>query len=516
MALTLTLAVLMAILGGQIAIMTTDFLQGQFMTIVMLLILAILFSQMSWSNVLEGLRAAPEGQSMINPFKQGSIPDFNLSFFLIAAFMSIYGFRAWQGSQGYSASAKSAHEAKMAGILGEFRGMITTLVLFLIPIFIFAYLHLPQYAEQAAQTQTILTDLGDAQLVEQMRVPVALGLVLPAGVMGLFAAVIVFAGISTDNTYLHSWGSIFIQDVVMPFRNRPLGARAHMWLLRASIIFVAVFAFFWSLYFPLNDYILMYFQLTGAIFLGGAGSVILGGMYWKHGSIGGAWAGMITGAVTAVTGILLRNLIWPVWLPGWKAEYVDLELLHTLPDDFPLNGVQMAFISALCAIFAYVLASLLSKSPPADMEKLLHRGKYAIRGEHPGGEPTLIPAADPLAIKPARTWEQRLGIGPEFTRGDRAIYYFKLGWSLFFIIIFIGGTVAGLIYPIPDSIWESWWGFKVGVTIVVGVITVVWFLWGGFKDLAEMILVLRTTIRDASDDGTVPPDEHVQKSASDC
>ncbi|AHF90630.1 sodium:solute symporter [Opitutaceae bacterium TAV5] len=501
MVILLTVAMTMTMLGGQISIMITDMIQGQFVTLAMLLILFILLWHMSWSDVLEGLRHAPEGQSRINPFKQQNVTDFNVWFFLMMGVLQVYGTRAWQGSQGYNAAARTPHEARMAGILGEFRGMITGLVILMVPIFVFAYLHLPQFSENAALVQEQLSQIGDAQIRKQMLVPMALGDILPVGVMGIFAAVVIIAAVSTDNTYLHSWGSIFIQDVLLPLRKKPLPPRVHMWVLRLSILSVAAFAFTWSLVFPLHDYIYMYFQITGAIYLGGAGAVIIGGLYWKRGTAGGAWAAMITGSVLAVSGIVLRNIVWPSLLPGWREASPDYWLWNSLPEAFPFNGMQMSFGAACAAMAAYVTVSLLSKTPPANMDKLLHRGKYAVAGEHIR-QPRLSPNR--------RTWWQRLGVGPEFTRGDKVIYVLKISWAMFFVLVFLIGTAINCFWPVPDSAWEQWWGFKVGITIVAGLITVVWFLWGGFRDLAVMVRMLRTTARNASDDGTVTEAERVQ------
>lgn len=508
--LLLGIAVTMAILGGQISIMITDMLQGQFVTITMLTILCILFWHMSWNDVLEGLRHAPAGESRINPFKQQNVSDFNVWFFLMMGILQVYSTRAWQGSQGYNSAARTPHEARMAGILGEFRGLIVSLVILLVPIFIFAYLHLPQFAGDAALVQENLSQIGDAQIQKQMLVPMSLGAILPVGVMGLFAAVVVMAAVSTDNTYLHSWGSIFVQDVVMPFRKTPLSPRAHMWLLRGSVISVAVFAFVWSLTFPLHEYIYMYFQITGAIYLGGAGAVIIGGLYWKRGTASGAWAAMIVGSSLAVTSIVLRNIIWPLWLPGWRSASPELPIWEMLPEKFPFNGMQMSFFAAGSAVLAYVVFSLLSKSPPADLEKLLHRGRHAIDSDHPNGEPLLSVAVEPSPVKTRKTLWQRLGVGPEFTRGDKIIYVLKISWALFFVFVFVIGTAINAIVPIPDSVWEKWWAFKVGITIIAGIITVIWFLWGGFRDLKMMVRQLKDTARDASDDGSVSAAEHVQ------
>jgi SSS family solute:Na+ symporter len=285
MLILLSLALTLTLLGGQIAIMITDFLQGQFVQIVILITFFVMLAQISWADLIIGLQMAPEEASRINPFKQGETKGFNAAFFIIVAALNVYGFKAWQGSQGYNAAPKSPHEAKMANILGMFRGQVLFLLSMLVPLFVFAMLHLPEFAVQASAVNETLASIDNPQIREQMRVPAGVAQLLPVGVMGLFAAMIIAAAVSTDDTYLHSWGSIFVQDVIMPFRKKPLSRKAHLCLLRS-----AIFAFIFSLLFPLDEYIFMYFQITGAIYLGGAGAVILGGLYWKRGSVEGAWA----------------------------------------------------------------------------------------------------------------------------------------------------------------------------------------------------------------------------------
>ena len=116
------------------------------------------------------------------------------------------------------------------------------------------------------------------------------------------------AFISTHDTYLHSWGSILVQDVIMPFRKKPFDKDTHLKVLRYSIYGVAVFIFFFSLLFQQNQKIALFFAITGAIFAGGSGAVIIGGLYWKRGTTVAAWAAMITGAVIAVGGIILKQI----------------------------------------------------------------------------------------------------------------------------------------------------------------------------------------------------------------
>jgi len=527
----LSLALMLTLSGGQIAIIITDFLQGQFIQITILVVFAVFLTQMSWGDLVEGLKMAPADQSMINPLKVSGIDSFNPAFFFMLAAMSVYGFRAWQGAQGYNAAAKSPHEAKMAGMLSMFRGQVLFLLTMLVPLFIFAMMHLPEFADTAAVVNASVEAIDNPQIQKQMLVPIGISQLLPVGVLGMFVAMIIAAAVSTDDTYLHSWGSIFIQDVVMPFRKKPLSPKAHMRLLRASIFGVAAFAFCFSLFFPLNEYIFMYFAITGAIFLGGAGSAILGGLYWKRGTVEGAWAAMILGSVLSVSGIVVRNIVWPHFLPDWKILHPDLQWLQHLPEKFPFHGVEMAFGVAIISATAYIVLSLLSKRPPVDMDKLLNRGEYAVEnvGHQPGipaeiGKlinlaqkndvaPALVsaPAPEVASAKVISKFWRRLGMSEEFTKGDRFIFHFKIGVTLFFFGTFLVITPLALIFKFTDEWWLQYWAFYVGLTVVLGIGTTIWFLIGGFHDLIDMIRTLKARIRDESDDGWVSKEEQLQK-----
>ena len=124
----------------------------------------------------------------------------------------------------------------------------------------------------------------------------------------------------------------------------------HLRLLRWSTAGVALFAFVFSLIFPLRDYVLMYQLITGAIYLAGSGAVIIGGLYWSKGTTAGAWSAMIVGGALAVSGLGMRTL-WPAF-PALTA---------TMPE-FPLNGAQVFFVSCVVAIVVYIKVSLLTSA----------------------------------------------------------------------------------------------------------------------------------------------------------
>lgn len=304
----LAVSLFFTFVGGQIAVIVTDFLQGIFCNIVFIIILIFLFSKFNWTTILEGLNMAAADQSRLNPFRTSGISDFNIWFFLILAFGWFYGVISWQGQQGYFCSSKSPHEQKMAMILANWRFVALTLLLLLLSISAFVIMNHPDFSHIAQKVNDTLAGIDNPQIQGQVNVPLVLVNILPKGLIGAFCAVMVAAFISTHDTYLHTWGSIFVQDIIMPFRKKPLESKEHMILLRCSIIGVALFVFSWSYFFRQSQDILMYFQITGAIFMGGVGSAIIGGLYWKRGTTLAAWCAMITGSVLATTGVVLIQI----------------------------------------------------------------------------------------------------------------------------------------------------------------------------------------------------------------
>ena len=58
--------------------------------------------------------------------------------------------------------------------------------------------------------------LDTDQLQNQMLVPMGLSKMLPIGLLGLFCTIILTSALSTDNTCLLIYGSIMVQDVIIP------------------------------------------------------------------------------------------------------------------------------------------------------------------------------------------------------------------------------------------------------------------------------------------------------------
>ncbi len=529
MAFFLGLALLIVLMGGQLSTMVTDCVQGLFSYGAYAILIATVLLTFSFSQFRDVMLTRPPGESFINPFDIGLLTEFNILYVLIGVFTSVYGRMAWQGNQGYNSSGASPHEQKMGGVLGAWRASIQLLIVPLLVYGAYVYLNHPDFAAQAAAVKGELaarinfdTEATTMTIREQMRVPVALRHIFPIGVTGLFCALMLFLMLSTDTTYLHSWGSIFVQDVVLPLRKKPVSQKIHLLLLRLSILGVAAFAWIFSYYFGQVSYILMFFAITATVYSGGAGSVIIGGLYWKRGTTAGAWAAMscsvIGGIISFALSKLWPEMIYPFLNQNYPTELADcsraLEYVGSVVPivnwkvtalRFPISGQEMYLLTIIVSIFAYITVSLLTCKKEFNLDKMLHRGKYNL--EHVVADNGEARREEELKKRKVFNWRALFGITPEYTRGDRILAYSIVIWTFYNFGVFLFLVVFNFcFYRWSNEAWFLWWKYyTVGQGLVVGAITVVWFTWGATRDLFRLFRNLKSLNRDVDsrDDGRV-------------
>ena len=178
---------------------------------------------------------------------------------------------------------------------------------------------------------------------------------------------------------------------------------------------------------------------------------------------------MITGSTIAVGGILV----------------------HQLWEGFFINGQMFWGIAMGASSLVYILVSLLGKRQEFNLDKMLHRGEYSKEEE--------MKIIDPV---PQKGWKV-LGMGKEFTKGDKLIYIVTYVWTFAWVIVFIIGTVFNLTGTISDNSWMEFWYYYVIIQVIASVIVIIWFTIGGIKDVKIMLYKLKTMTRDAKDDGFV-------------
>ncbi|NIA31984.1 MAG: sodium:solute symporter [Actinobacteria bacterium] len=485
-------------IGGQIAVLITDFIQSFVCNVIFIVILVVLFMKFDWSQISSAISAAPENQSMVNPFKISGLENYNLFYYLIAFYIVFYGAYSWQGQQAYNSSAVNAHEARMSKILGYIRFITPILFMMILPICTYTLFHNADFAKEAAQANEILSSIDSVQIQKQMRVPIAMSTFLPTGIIGLLCAVMFAAFVSTHDTYLHSWGSIFLQDVVMPFRRKPFTPKAHIRNLRLSILGVAVFIFFFSLWFNQSEDILMFFALSGTIFLAGSGIVIIGGLYWKRGTTAGAWVAMIVGLIMAVLGFAFSQGCWPGIAGYIQRAFPDfwLWLKQIAPslntEKFLYNPQEWFFFSTIICTVSYIAVSLLTVKTAFNLDRMLHRGKYAIESEK-----------SPEDNAGLANWKKALGFGGNLTTDDKFIIWSSYSYIFISLFVVLAGIVYNAFFGIPDKFWMIFWRGYIWVFFVLTILLTIWLGIGGFVDLKKLFRTLKTVKRNDRDDGTV-------------
>lgn len=504
MAILLITAVYFVFAGGQVAVMITDFIQGAFANIVFLVLATYLLLIVGWDQVGEVLSQTAPGHSKINPFDTSYVQDFNFRYFLIGIIGIFYGTMSWQGTQAYNSSARTAHEGKMGQVLGLWRSRSQEVFMVLVPILVFTVLKHPNWAGFAADVQQQMATIDNEAVANQMRAPIVLARLLPTGLLGAFAALMLGAFISTHNTYLHSWSSIFIQDVLLPLRNKPLSPRSHLMLLRGGVIGVALFIFIFSLLYKQSQAILLFFALTGAIFAGWSGAVIIGGLYTRWGTTSAAWAATISGVVLALGGFILEQAqrsFRETEMAFWGLlDGLGVDTAHrwaSWMEAYLPNGQEIwGWTMWICSI-VYVVVSLGHQAwrrERFNLDKLLHRGAYAVEGE-----------MEQRAEAVGRGWKV-LGITNEFGRRDKTLYVATWSYNLVWLVVFIIGTVFFLTRDVADGDWSRWddlwlgfWHWRIWLEIAVAGVVVFWFTWGGIKDVRRLLQSLGSEEADDSE-----------------
>jgi SSS family solute:Na+ symporter len=471
MALMLGLTLLLTLSGGLITLMITNCLEGIISQILFFVIIVALLCMFQWDQISAVLSDRPAGQSLLNPFDSFQLQDFNLGLILIGIWGIVYRNMAWQNQSAYTTAAVNAHESRMAGILGSWKGLGTGAIFTLLAVCAMTYLQHPDFAQLSSQAHADINAIADAGTREQLRIPIAVEQMLPMGIKGCLAIILLMGVLGGDGNHLHSWGSLLIQDVVVPLRRKPLSPRQQIRLLRWSIVGVAVFAFLFGCFFRQTEYLIMWWMVTEALYVGGAGVAIIGGLYWKKGTTAGAWSGLLTGSILITGGILARQ-IWG--------------------NAIPFNGAVIGFYGSLAACVVYVVVSWFTCREDYNMDRLLHRGAYASPSDTPPKQP------HPL------NWSRWVGLDSHFTRGDRWIAVSFLVWSMGWLAVLLAGCLWNLFFPWPAGFWSAFWHVVgIGIPTFFTLVTGIWFAWGGWRDMRVFFSRLREARPDPSDDGSV-------------
>ncbi len=349
-------------------------------------------------------------------------------------------------------------------------------------------------------------------LYYQMMMPTLLRQVFPPVLIALFTLLMIMLLLSTDDSRIFNASSTIVQDVIMPFKKEAMPVKQHISALKFCSLGVTVFFFIVSLFFAQLDYINMFVTIMCAVWLGAAGPIMIGGLYTKFGTTCGAWCALIFGSGLSVLGLFFQRnwaaQIYP-WLDRMGYASPVGTFLETVsspfnpyvawtmdPIKFPINSMEIYFMSMVLGVIAYITGSLVTYKEPFNLDRMLHRGKYGDSKEAP----------------PVKTWswsnlyQKLIGITEEYTTGDKIIAWSVFIWSLIysFGIMFCGILLWNAVAPWPAERWGIYFFITTIVAaLLVGGISTIWFMIGGVIDMRALFRDLNARVSNPFDDGRV-------------
>jgi Na+/proline symporter len=566
--------------GGRISLLITDSFQGLISYPIFVIIAGYIFLNFGWGDTIAPVMMdRVPGENFLNPFDIAELRDFNIFALVVGILSQVLNRASWIGND-TSGCGRTPHEQKMAGILGQWRNGFSGLMCLLVAIMIITLMTHARYADKAHEIRQELsrevaveavadpelrtrleagiaalpvqrheigvdaplsqdsnldtiymqtaretlggTPEGNVQfqkfrsLYNQQMLPVALKNLLPYGLMGLFCLLMIMLMLSTDDSRVFNASSTIIQDIVMPFRKTPFTPKQHLFWLRICSIGVCVFFFVVSLFFVQLDYINMFLTIMTAMWLGGAGPIMIFGLYSRFGTTTGAFCSLIFGSGLSIGGLAVQRnwaeTIYPFLdARGWAEPFGRFLEAVSGPFNpyivwemnavkFPINSYELYFMSMIAGVLAYVIGSLVTYKKPYNLDRLLHRGVYDVEGHNKQKTPWNI-----------RTmWGKLVGITPEYTRGDKIIAWSVVGYAIVykFGLCFVAVLIWNFISPWPTHWWSHYFFItSLCVTGLVGIVSTFWFLIGGIVDTKRLFKDLAARIDNPLDNGAV--DGHV-------
>ncbi|MBQ9089298.1 MAG: sodium:panthothenate symporter [Lentisphaeria bacterium] len=156
--LCLVMAIGIVCMGGTLALVITDSIQGMFCYPIMATFVVFVLYKFSWNNeIIPVLTDRVVNQSFLDPYDISELRDFNLFMVGCGLISSINNRASWLGA-GNSSSAKSPHEQKMAGLLGSYRGSLNSIFYVLIAAAMITYFNHKNFAPQAKEVRDTISE----------------------------------------------------------------------------------------------------------------------------------------------------------------------------------------------------------------------------------------------------------------------------------------------------------------------------------------------------------------------
>jgi SSS family solute:Na+ symporter len=278
---------LYTIMGGMVSVLITDYLQFIMMSIGLLIVTIMIFVKIGWSDLVHAVEIN-HGQGGFNPFVH---PEMGTAYVIFNAFVAFSVVLTWQTMIQRVLSAKDSTTAQKI-----YKGTS--------PFFVCRFL-LPGLWGIAALAMLTPEEVGANTMVAM---PKFLATFVPPILMGIVVAAMLAADMSTDASYMLTWGSVIYNDIMAPFHKGQWSQRKGLMWNRAIIAVIGVFLLLYGLWYPLKGDLWTYLAVTGTIYLSSMSVLLIACCYWKRANNWGAFGAIVVGAVMPTSYLVCEQL----------------------------------------------------------------------------------------------------------------------------------------------------------------------------------------------------------------
>lgn len=296
MTVILLLELTYTVLGGMVSVVITDFIQYALLSVAVILVSIWAVFHTGWNSMVSKV-VTTMGHDGFSPFTN---PRFGVTFLIWQLLLWFALHTCWQTTAMRMFSTRSPEISKKVmtwtGFIFLGRGMLPIL---------WGIAALAMLGTGPAGKDGVLLPVVDGQVLQPVEaMPAMLARILGPGVRGIVVAGMLAATMSVNSSYLLGWSSVISQDIILPVRRRlgkgPLSSRQQILLNRLANLFVSLFVMFWGLYYTLPGAVYLYLHITATIYLAGAFTCAVGGLYWRRANVAGGYAAMLLGAAGAI------------------------------------------------------------------------------------------------------------------------------------------------------------------------------------------------------------------------
>jgi len=275
------------ILGGMLSVLVTDFLQFIVMSAGLIVTTFLILDKVGWGTLVSTVHTH-YGEGGFNPFMNENM---GWSYVVFNALLNTAAVLTWQTQIARILAAKDSKTG---------RKVYTRTSFFFVARFL-----IPGIWGMAALALLTPEQVGGNTL---LAMPKMLRMIVPPGLMGLLIAAMLAADMSTDSSYMLTWGSVIYNDIMAPFRKKAWSEKKGLFWNRTIIAVIGVFLLIYGLWYKIEGDLWTYLGITGTIYLSSMSVLLIACCYWKRANNWGATAAIIFGAVVPVATLVLQKV----------------------------------------------------------------------------------------------------------------------------------------------------------------------------------------------------------------